>query len=563
MGFAWTIVAMIAVLAIAWRFLGAYMVSVYEGRTRWLSYVERPIYKIAGIDPDAEQSWQRYGASLIIFSGVILLIGYTLLRLQGHLPFNPQHLPGVGPALSWNTIVSFVTNTNWQSYSGETTMSYLSQMGTLALQNFLSAAVGIAVAVALIRGFARKDSKTIGNFWVDLVRGTIYILLPIAFIFAIIFIAQGAIQTLAGPVHIHDLLNGVRQTIPRGPVASQETIKQLGTNGGGFFNANGAMPFENPTGLTNFLSMALILCIPVALTYVFGKMVGHIRQGAAVLAVMAIIFGSWLAIGAVAEHQANPAVAAAGLSHQPTGNMQGKETRFGDTSSAFYNITSTQTSTGSVDSANDSYTPMGGFAVMTGMMLGEVSPGGVGSGLYTILLFAIITVFIGGLMVGRTPEYLGKKIQAREVKLAAFGVLVMPITVLVLTAVAVSVHAGRAGPLNAGPHGFSEILYTFTSVTNNNGSAFAGLSSNTAFYNNIETVGLLLGRFAIIVPVLALAGTLAAKNVVPASLGTFRTDKPMFIGLLISVILVVGALTFFPAVSLGPIVEQLSHGRFF
>jgi K+-transporting ATPase ATPase A chain len=563
MGFAGTIVAMIVVLAIAWRFLGAYMVSVYEGRTRWLSYIERPIYKVAGIDPEAEQSWQRYGASLIIFSGVMLLVGYTLLRLQGHLPLNPQHLPGVSPALSWNTIVSFVTNTNWQSYSGETTMSYLSQMGTLALQNFLSAAVGIAVAVALIRGFARKDSKTIGNFWVDLVRGTLYVLLPIAFIFAIIFIAQGAIQTLAGPAHIHDLLNGVRQTIPRGPVASQETIKQLGTNGGGFFNANGAMPFENPTGLTNFFSMALILCIPVALTYVFGKMVGHVRQGAAVLAVMVIIFGSWLAIGAVAEHQANPAITAAGLSHQPTGNMEGKETRFGDTSSAFYNITSTQTSTGSVDSANDSYTPMGGFAAMTGMMLGEVSPGGVGSGLYTILLFAIITVFIGGLMVGRTPEYLGKKIQAREVKLAAFGVLVMPMTVLILTAIAVSVHAGRAGPLNAGPHGFSEILYTFTSVTNNNGSAFAGLSSNTAFYNITETVGLLLGRFAIIIPVLALAGGLAAKKVVPASLGTFRTDKPMFIGLLIGVILVVGALVFFPAVSLGPIVEQLSHGRFF
>jgi K+-transporting ATPase ATPase A chain len=563
MGFAGTIVAMIVVLAIAWRFLGAYMVSVYEGRTRWLSYIERPIYKVAGIDPESEQSWQRYGASLIIFSGVMLLVGYTLLRLQGHLPLNPQHLPGVSPALSWNTIVSFVTNTNWQSYSGETTMSYLSQMGTLALQNFLSAAVGIAVAVALIRGFARKDSKTIGNFWVDLVRGTLYVLLPIAFIFAIIFIAQGAIQTLAGPAHIHDLLNGVRQTIPRGPVASQETIKQLGTNGGGFFNANGAMPFENPTGLTNFFSMALILCIPVALTYVFGKMVGHVRQGAAVLAVMVIIFGSWLAIGAVAEHQANPAITAAGLSHQPTGNMEGKETRFGDTSSAFYNITSTQTSTGSVDSANDSYTPMGGFAAMTGMMLGEVSPGGVGSGLYTILLFAIITVFIGGLMVGRTPEYLGKKIQAREVKLAAFGVLVMPMTVLILTAIAVSVHAGRAGPLNAGPHGFSEILYTFTSVTNNNGSAFAGLSSNTAFYNITETVGLLLGRFAIIIPVLALAGGLAAKKVVPASLGTFRTDKPMFIGLLIGVILVVGALVFFPAVSLGPIVEQLSHGRFF
>jgi K+-transporting ATPase ATPase A chain len=563
MGFAWTIVAMIVVLAIAWRFLGAYMVSVYEGRTRWLSYIERPIYKIAGIDPEAEQSWQRYGASLIIFSGVMLLVGYTLLRLQGHLPLNPQHLPGVTPALSWNTIVSFVTNTNWQSYSGETTMSYLSQMGTLALQNFLSAAVGIAVAIALIRGFSRKNSKTIGNFWVDLVRGTIYVLLPIAFIFAIIFMAQGAIQTLAGPVHIHDLINGVRQTIPRGPVASQEVIKQLGTNGGGPFNANGAMPFENPTGLTNFFSMALILCIPVALTYVFGKMVGHIRQGAAVLAVMVIIFGSWLAIGAVSEHQANPAIAAAGVTHQPTGNMEGKEVRFGDTSSAFYNITSTQTSTGSVDSANDSYNPMGGFATMTGMQLGEVSPGGVGTGLYSILLFAIIAVFIGGLMVGRTPEYLGKKIQAREVKLAVLGVLVMPITVLVLTAIAVSLHAGRAGPLNAGPHGFSEILYTFTSVTNNNGSAFAGLNSNTAFYNITETVGLLLGRFAIIIPVLALAGTLAAKNVVPASLGTLRTDKPMFIGLLLGVTLVVGALTFFPAVSLGPIVEQLSHGNFF
>jgi K+-transporting ATPase ATPase A chain len=340
-------------------------------------------------------------------------------------------------------------------------------------------------------------------------------------------------------------------------------IKQLGTNGGGFFNANGADPFENPTGLTNFLSIALILCIPVGLTYTFGKMVGSIRQGAAILGVMAIIFGSWLAIASVSEHQANPAIAAAGMTHQPTGNMEGKEVRFGDTSSALYATASTQTSTGSVDSAEDSYTPMGGFAVLTGMMLGEITPGGVGSGLYTILLFAIVTVFLGGLMIGRTPEYLGKKIQSREVKLATFGVLVMPITVLILTGAAVSVHAGRAGPLNAGPHGFSEILYAFTSVTNNNGSAFAGLSANTAFYNNIETVGLLLGRFAIMVPVLALAGTLAAKNIVPASAGTFRTDKPIFMGLLIGVILIVGALTFFPAVSLGPIVEQLSHGRFF
>jgi K+-transporting ATPase ATPase A chain len=563
MSFTWTIVALIAVLAIAWRFLGSYMVSVYEGRAKWLAFVERPIYRVIGVDADSEQSWQRYGASVIVFSGIALLVSYAIFRLQGHLPLNPQHLPGVTPALSWNTAVSFVTNTNWQSYSGETTMSYLSQMGALAVQNFLSAAVGIAVAVALIRGFSRKGSKTIGNFWVDLVRGTIYVLLPIAFLAAIVFMAQGALQTLAGPVHVQDVLNGVKQVIPRGPVASQETIKQLGTNGGGFFNANGASPFENPTGLTNFLSFALILCIPVALTYTFGKMVGSVRQGATILAAMVIIFGSWLAIAAVSEHQANPAVAAAGLTFQPTGNMEGKEVRFGDTSSALYAIASTQTSTGSVDSAEDSYTPMGGFAVLTGMMLGEVSPGGVGSGLYTILLFAIITVFLGGLMIGRTPEYLGKKIQSREVKLATFGVLVMPVTVLILTGIAVSLHAGRAGPLNSGPHGFSEILYAFTSVTNNNGSAFAGLSANTAFYNNIETLGLLLGRFAIMVPVLALAGTLARKEVVPTSAGTFRTDKPIFIGLLIGVILIVGALTFFPAVSLGPIVEQLSHGRFF
>jgi potassium-transporting ATPase potassium-binding subunit len=563
MTFAWTIVALVVVLAIAWRFLGSYMAAVFEGRVRWLSFVERPIYRICGVDPANEQSWQRYGVSVTAFSAVALGLTYLIFRLQGVLPFNPQHLPAVSPALAWNTSVSFVTNTNWQAYSGETTMSYLSQMGALAVQNFLSAAVGIAIAVALIRGFARKGSRTIGNFWVDLVRGTLYVLLPIAFVAAIVFMAQGALQTLAGPVTIHDALNGVRQVIPRGPVASQEVIKQLGTNGGGFFNANGADPFENPTGLTNFLSCVLILCVPVALTYTFGKMVGGIRQGAAILAVMAIIFGTWLTIGSVSEHQANPAVAAAGVTYQPTGNMEGKEVRFGDTSSALYNITSTQTSTGSVDSAMDSYTPMGGFATLTGMMLGEITPGGIGSGLYTILLFAIITVFIGGLMVGRTPEYLGKKIQAREVKLAAFGVLVMPITVLILTAVAVSVKAGRAGAFNLGPHAFSEILYAFTSVTNNNGSAFAGLSANTPFYNVGTTFGLLLGRFFIIVPVLALAGSLAAKEHVPSSAGTFRTDQPMFVGLLIGVILIVGALTFFPAVSLGPIVEQLSHGRFF
>jgi potassium-transporting ATPase potassium-binding subunit len=563
MGFAWTIVALVVAMVIAWRFLGSYMAAVFEGRARWLSAVERPIYSAIGVDPESEQSWQRYGASLIIFSAVALGVTYLIFRLQGVLPLNPQHLPAVSPALAWNTSVSFVTNTNWQAYAGETTMSYLSQMGALAVQNFASAAVGIAVAVALIRGFGRKGARTIGNFWVDLVRGAIYVLLPIALVATIVFMAQGALETLAGPAHIHDALNGVSQVIPRGPVASQETIKQLGTNGGGFFNANGADPFENPTGLTNFLSIVLILCIPVGLTYTFGKMVGSVRQGVAILAVMAVLFGGWLGIASVSEHQANPAVAAAGLTHQPTGNMEGKEVRFGDTFSALYATASTQTSTGSVDSAEDSYTPMGGFALLTGMMLGEVSPGGVGSGLYTILLFAIVTVFIGGLMVGRTPEYLGKKIQAREVKLAALGVLVMPIVVLILTAVAVSVHAGRIAPLNAGPHGFSEILYDFTSVTNNNGSAFAGIAVNTPFYNVINTLGLLLGRFAIMVPVLALAGSLAAKQSVAESAGTFRTDQPMFAGLLTGVVLIVGALTFFPAVSLGPIVEQLSHGRFF
>ena len=563
MGFAWTIVVLVVLLAISWRFLGSYMAAVFEGRVSWLSLVERPIYRVTGVDPKSEQTWKRYSASVIIFSGFALLFSYAIFRLQGVLPFNPQHLPGVGPALAWNTAVSFVTNTNWQAYAGESTMSYLSQMGSLAVQNFVSAAVGIAVAVTLIRGFQRKGSKTIGNFWVDLVRTVLYILLPIAFVAAVVFMAQGAIQTLGGPVHIFDALNGAHQSIPRGPVASQEVIKQLGTNGGGFFNANGASPFENPTGLTNFLSILLILCIPVSLTYTFGKMVGSVRQGVALLAVMAILFGGWLGIASAAEHQANPAVAAAGQVYQPTGNMEGKEVRFGDTSSALYATASTQTSTGSVDSAEDSYTPMGGFAVLTGMMLGEVSPGGVGTGLYSILLFAIITVFIGGLMVGRTPEYLGKKIQSREVKLAALGVLVMPIVVLVLTAIAVSVGAGRAGPLNAGPHGFSEILYDFTSVTNNNGSAFAGISVNTPFYNVINTVGLLLGRFAIIVPVLALAGALAVKEKVAAGAGTLRTDNTMFVGLLVGVILIVGALTFFPAVSLGPIVEQLSHGKFF
>ncbi len=558
-----TILVLVALLALAWRYLGSYMAAVYDGRVSWLGWLERPVYRLLGVDPEAEQSWQRYAGSLIVFSGVAIVVTYGILRLQGVLPFDPEHLGAVSPALSWNTAVSFVTNTNWQNYAGGSTMSYLSQMSALAVQQFVSASVGIAVAIALVRGFSRKGSATIGNFWVDLVRGVFYILLPIAFLSGIFFVGQGAVQTLAGPAVIHDHLTGFTQTIPRGPVAFMEAIKQLGTNGGGFFNANGAHPFENPTGLTNLFSVALLLCIPVGLTYTFGKMVGNIRQGVAVLMAMTIIFGVWLGFTSYAESQPNPAVAAAHVVSQKGGNLEGKEARFGALPSALYGVASTQTSTGSADSAYDSYTPMGGFGLMTGMMLGEVSPGGVGSGLYTILLFALITVFIGGLMIGRTPEYLGKKIQAREVKLAALGVLVMPLVVLVITGIAVSIHAGRAGPLNAGPHGFSEILYAFTSQANNNGSAFAGLSGNTPFYNVMGGIAMLLGRFAIIVPVLALAGTLAAKNVVPAGLGTFRTDTALFTGLLIGVIVVVGGLTFFPAVSLGPIVEQLSHGRLF
>lgn len=562
MDFFLTIAVMVIALAIAWRYLGAYMTSVYGGRVKFLGWVERPVYRTLGIDPEAEQSWQRYAVAVVVFSGVAILATYGLMRLQGHLPGNPQHVGGVTQALSWNTAVSFVTNTNWQNYSGESTMSYLTQMGALAVQQFVSASVGMAVAVALIRGFARRGSSTIGNFWVDLVRGVIYILIPIAFVGGIVFVAEGAVQTLSGVAVIHNALNGTTQVIPRGPVGFMEPIKQLGTNGGGFFNGNGADPFENPTALTNLLSILMLLCIPVSLTYVFGKMVGSLRQGVAVLAAMTILFGVWTGLTAYAESQPNPAVAASHTVTQDEGNMEGKEVRFGPLSSSLYGVASTQTSTGSVDGANDSYTPMGGFGLLTGMMLGEVTPGGVGTGLYTMLLFAIIAVFLGGLMVGRTPEYLGKKIQAREMKLAAMAVLVMPVTVLVLTGIAVSVHAGKAGPANAGPHGFSEILYAITSQANNNGSAFAGLTGNTGFYNIIGGIAMLLGRFAIMVPVLALAGVLANKKKVPAGLGTFRTDTPLFVGLVIGVILIVGGLTFFPAVALGPLVEQLSKGLF-
>ncbi len=562
MGITLTLVTLVVALGLTWRYLGSYMAAVFEGRVHFLRWAERPVYRLLGTSPEQEQTWQRYAGALVIFSAVSIAFTYVIIRIQGSLPLNPQHLGQVPQALSFNTASSFATNTNWQNYGGETTMSYFSQMGALMVQQFVTPAVGIAVAIALVRGFSRRNSPTIGNFWVDITRCMLYILLPIAFVAGIIFVGQGAVQTLAGPTTVHNVLNGVTQTIALGPIAFMEAIKQLGTNGGGFLNANSATPFENPTGLTNWLSIYLLLAIPFALTYTFGKMVGSVRHGAALLAAMVIIFGVWMGGAVYAEHGQNPAVAAAGV-HSTVGNTVGKESRFGDTTSAAFGVASTSTSTGSADSSYDSFTPMGGFFLLTGMMLGEVTPGGTGSGLYTILIYAIIAVFIGGLMIGRTPEYLGKKIQAREVKLAGLGALVMPIIVLILTAIAVSIHAGRAGPLNSGPHGFSEILYALTSQGNNNGSAFAGLTGNTSFYNIIGGIDMLIGRFGIMIPALALGGALAAKNVVPASLGTFRTDNTMFVGLTIGVIVIIGGLTFFPAVSLGPIVEQLSHGKFF
>jgi K+-transporting ATPase ATPase A chain len=562
MHFAEYIVLLVVALALTWRYLGSYMAAVFDGRVHWMGWIERPTYRLLGVDPDSEQSWQRYATSLIIYSGVAVLVVYGFERFQLHLPLNPQHLPGVTQARSFNTATSFVTNTNWQNYTGEATMSYLTQMVALVGQQFASAAAGMCVMVGMIRGFSRKDSTTIGNFWVDLVRGIFYILLPIAAVAAVVYIGQGAVQTFAGPVAIHNVLDGVKQVLPRGPQGSMTSIKQLGNNGGGFTNANGAHPFENPTAFTQWFSLLLLMSIPIASTYMFGKMVKSIRQGVAILSVMLILFVSWAAFAQYAESRGNPAVTQAGVVVQPGGNMEGKETRFGVAETTLFDVASTQTSTGSVTGSNDSFTPIGGMALLTGMMLGEVSPGGAGAGMYTILAFAIIAVFIGGLMVGRTPEYLGKKIMAREVKLAGLLVLVMPMLVLILTGIAVSLHAGRAGPENGGPHGFTEILYAFTSPANNNGSAFAGLDGNTAFYNILQSVAFWFGRFAEMVPALALGGVLAAKNVTAESAGTFRTDSGLFVGLLVGVILLVGALVFFPAVALGPIVEQLVNKRY-
>ena len=542
--------------------LGLYMAKVFEGELRFLAPVERAIYRLCGARETEEQHWTGYAIAMLAFSAAGFVLLYLIQRLQGALPFNPQGLAGVGPDLAFNTSVSFVTNTNWQSYVGETTMSYLVQMMGLTVHNFLSAATGMALAVALIRGFARRSARTLGNFWVDMTRATLYVLLPLSILVALVLVWQGVPQNLGAYTQAMTL-EGVKQLIAQGPVASQEAIKMLGTNGGGFFNTNSAHPFENPTALTNLLEMWALIVIAAALTYTFGRMVKDTRQGWAIFAVMSVLLTAGIAITYAAESQGNAAVAAAHVAQ--TGNMEGKEVRFGVAMSSLFATITTAVSCGAVNAMHDSFTPLGGMITIINMELGEVVFGGAGSGLYGMVLFAVIAMFVAGLMVGRTPEYLGKKIEAKEVKMAMLSILILPLSMLGFTALAVTTKMGLAGPLNTGPHGFSEILYAFTSATANNGSAFAGLTANTPFYNTTLGFAMLVGRFLMIVPMLAVAGSLAAKKIVPPSAGTFPTHGGLFVGLLVGVILIVGGLTFFPVLSLGPIVDHLAMtaGTFF
>ncbi|HTT06097.1 MAG TPA: potassium-transporting ATPase subunit KdpA [Steroidobacteraceae bacterium] len=587
----------LAVALVLVKPVGLYMASVMEGRPIWPLRLgapfERLIYRLCGTDPSVEMGWKGYAIALIVFNTFGALAVYALQRLQRWLPLNPEHFANVSPDSSFNTAVSFITNTNWQGYSGESTMSYLTQMAGLAVQNFLSAATGIVVAIALIRGFARRNAGAIGNFWVDMTRSILYVLLPISVVFALVLIWQGVpqnfsaykevtmLQTLtyqqpkvdaagnavkdkAGNPVLEDVSTRT-QILPMGPVASQEIIKELGTNGGGFFNANSAHPYENPTPFSNFLEMLAIILIPAALTYTFGRMVGDTRQGWAILAAMTILFLAEFAIAGHQEQLGNPHVAALGVDQaasmlQPGGNMEGKEARFGIGASALFATITTGTSCGAVNAMHDSFLPLGGFVPLFNMMLGEVVFGGVGTGLYSMLIFAIIGVFIAGLMIGRTPEYLGKKIESFEMKMSSIAILVMPFIVLIGTAIAVKVAAGQAGVANPGAHGFSEILYAFTSASNNNGSAFAGISANTPFYNTALALCMWLGRYWPIVAVLGIAGSLAAKKRVPVTSGTMLTFGPTFILLLIGTVLLVGALTFVPALALGPVVEHLMLG---
>jgi K+-transporting ATPase ATPase A chain len=539
--------------------LGAFMYRVYT-RER-IGRIERVIYRLIGVDPAVEQSWGRYASSVLWFSLIGMVFIYVLFRIQNHLPLNPLHLGSVNPYISFNTAASFVTNTNWQAYGGETTMSYLSQMLALTFQNFVSAAVGMAVLIAMIRGFTRSEDGNVGNFWRDTVRGIVYILLPISGIVAIILMTQGSPQTLAGSEAMKGI-QGMAQTIARGPVASQIAIKQLGTNGGGFFNANSAHPFENPTPLSNFLELLLILMIPAALTYTFGKMVGSVRQGWAIFAAMWILMIVGIVMTAPGEHSATTAMRAGGVSATAP-NLEGKEVRIGPDGSSLWAVTTTDASNGSVNSMHDSYQPLGQLAPMFNMAVGEVVWGGVGSGLYGMIFYVVIAVFIGGLMVGRTPEYLGKKIKARQVKIVVIAVLVPFLVALAFTAVAVVLPTGLSSRLNVGPHGFSEIFYAYLSQGNNNGSAFAGLTASTPFYAVTGGIAMIVARFVPLVAALALAGSVGREKTVPFTAGTLRTDTGLFVGLLIGVIVVIGALTFLPGLALGPIVEHLSHGRLF
>ncbi len=544
--------------------LGVYIANVMEGRSLALRFggpLETLIYRLGGVRKNKEMGWLHYALALLLFNTLGVFAVYALQRLQLWLPFNPQQMPNVSPDSAFNTAVSFVTNTNWQGYGGETTMSYLTQMLALTVQNFLSAATGIAVVIALIRGFARHTAHSVGNAWVDLTRITLYVLLPLSLVFAVFLIGQGAIQNFAAYQDV-TTLEKVTQTLAMGPVASQEAIKMIGTNGGGFFNANSAHPFENPTPLTNFFQMLAIFLIPGALCYTFGRMVGDTRQGWAVLAAMTVLFVVMVIAAISFEQQGNPLFAAAGVDQtasaiQAGGNMEGKETRFGIADSGLFATLTTAASCGAVIAMHDSFTPLGGMVPLVMMQLGEVVFGGVGSGLYGMLVFAIMAVFIAGLMIGRTPEYLGKKIEAYEMKMTAIAILVTPLLVLGGTAIAVMTNAGQAGILNPGAHGFSEVLYAFTSAGNNNGSAFAGLSANTPFYNVMLAIAMWFGRFGVIVPVLAMAGSLAAKKRLAATSGTLPTHGPLFVTLLIGTVLLIGLLNYVPALALGPVVEHL------
>ncbi|MGA7674856.1 MAG: potassium-transporting ATPase subunit KdpA [Rhizomicrobium sp.] len=545
---------------------GGYMTAVFNGERTFLSPLLRPLervlYAISGVDEKEDQHWLTYAIAMLAFTAAGFLSLYALQRLQALLPFNPQKFPAVGEHLAFNTSVSFITNTNWQSYVPETTMSYLVQMAGLTVHNFVSAATGIALAVALVRGFARRSAKGVGNFWVDLTRCTLYILLPISIAVGLFFVWQGMPQNLSAYVDA-TTLEGAKQTIAMGPVASQEVIKMMGTNGGGFFNANSAHPFENPNAITNLVQIILIFSIGAALTNLFGRMVGNQRQGWAVFAVMGLLFLAGTVTTYWAEAPGNPAFTALHIDQKPSvlqagGNMEGKEVRFGIANSALFTTITTDASCGAVNNMHDSLMPLGGLVPMANIMLGEIIFGGVGSGLYGMLLFAILAVFIAGLMVGRTPEYLGKKIESKEVKMAMLAILILPMSMLGFTALATVLPAGLAGIENPGPHGFSEILYSYVSATGNNGSAFAGISANTLFYNTTLGLAMFIGRFLMIVPMLAVAGSLAAKKIVPPSAGTFPTDTGLFVGLLIGVILIIGGLIFFPALALGPLVEHLA-----